>query len=73
MVSTLRLLFDCTVILGGYVGEYIEDYIPQLQEILADHLKFDSSTEYVCACQYQKEAIAAGSALHFIDEFLQSV
>lgn len=73
VVSTLRLLFDCTVILGGYVGEYIEDYIPQLQEILADHLIFDSSTEYVCACQYRKEAIAAGSALHFIEEFLQSV
>lgn len=73
VVSTLRLLFDCTVILGGYVGEYIEDYIPQLQSILTGHLKFDSSTTYVCPCRYQKEAIAAGSALHFIDEFLQSV
>lgn len=72
-VRNIRVLYDCPVILGGYVGAYMEDHLDDLKKILDNYNSFDSDSDYVAACKYKTEAIAAGSALSFIKVFLAEV
>lgn len=72
-VRNIRVLYDCPVILGGYVGAYMEDHLDDLKKILDNYNSFDSNSDYVAACKYKTEAIAAGSALSFIKVFLAEV
>ena len=72
-VSSINTLFDSTVILGGYVGEYIEEYLDDLKSRAAKLHPFVKNAKYLQACKYKKQAIAAGAALSYIDEFIASV
>lgn len=69
-VRNVRILYDCPIIIGGYVGTYIENYLDDLKDILNNYNSFDTNSDYVVACKYKTEAIAAGAALSFIKAFL---
>lgn len=72
-VNILRMLLDCKVILGGYVGEYIEPYMEELKRRAAKLNTFSSGADYLEVCSYKRESIAAGAALYFIDSFTKSL
>lgn len=72
-VANLRMLFDCDIIIGGYVGSYMDEYIEQLRQLVLQRSTFDDNADYVRPCQCKTEAIAAGSALHYISVFLNSI
>ena len=72
-VNNVRMLFDCRVILGGYVGAYMDDYIDELRGLAAKRNTFENSAAYLQVCKYKTEAIAAGAALPYIDSFLKSI
>lgn len=72
-IRNVRILFDCQIIIGGYVGAKIDPYMPQIRELLSQYNTFDSNFDFVKACRYKTAAIASGSALLFISEFLESV
>lgn len=72
-VNNLHTLFDCTVILGGYVGAYIEDYLEELRLMVARMNPFVFSGDYLIACQCKTEAIASGAALNFVSRYLQTI
>lgn len=67
------MLFDCPIILGGYVGEYLPPYIDEIKELARKYNSFETNADYLLPCLYRTEAIAAGSALHFITQFLKSI
>ena len=71
-INNVSVLLDCPIILGGYLGAYIENYIGRIREAAQKRNPF-SSAEDIQACRYKVEAIAAGAALPFIDEFLKSI
>lgn len=72
-VRNVRVLFDCPIIIGGYVGAYMDQYLDELKEILDNYNSFDKNSDYVVACRYKTESIAAGAALFFIKDFLASI
>ena len=72
-VGNLRMLFDCDIIIGGYVGSYMDEYIDQLRELVLERSTFDDNADYVRACRCKTEAIAAGAALNYISVFLESI
>ncbi len=72
-VNNIRMLFDCKVILGGYVGAYLEKYINQIKDLAAKRNTFESNAEYLRICKVKKEALALGGALPFIHEFWESI
>ncbi len=72
-VTNLRMLFDCDIIIGGYVGSYMDAYIDQLRELVLRRSTFDDNADYVRPCRCKTEAIAAGSALNYISVFLNSI
>ena len=70
LVSNLRMVFDCDIILGGYVGSYMEDRMAELGLRLAAYNRFESDLAYVRPCKYKTEAAAAGIARSFHRKFL---
>ena len=72
-VANLRMLFDCDIIIGGYVGSFMDEYIDQLRQRVLLRSVFDDNADYVRPCKCKTEAIAAGSALNYISVFLNSI
>lgn len=73
-VNNLYMLFDCTVILGGYVGGYIEEYMSEVRTYAGRLNTFENgNAEYLEVCSYKMEAIAAGAALNYISAFIDSI
>lgn len=72
-VNNVRMLFDCKIILGGYVGAYLEDYIDQIRSMAKERNTFEDNADYLQICKVKKEALALGGALPFIHEFWENV
>lgn len=72
-VNIVHVLLDCNIILGGYVGEYLDPYMDDLCERAAKLNTFSSDADYLKTCLYKKESIAAGAAMNFIEAFIQSI
>lgn len=72
-VNSLRMLFDCSIILGGYVGGYIEPYLGDLRRLAAERNPFEDNADYLIPCRWKTESIAAGAALNYISGFILSV
>lgn len=73
-VVNIRVLFDSVIILGGYVGAYIDNYMEDLYQRVDARFPFDeSSREYLIPCRYKVEAAAAGSAISYIEEFFGEI
>lgn len=72
-VNILHVLLDCNIILGGYVGEYMEPFLADLRGRAARINTFSDDADYLKTCSYKKESIAAGAALNFIAAFTESI
>jgi predicted NBD/HSP70 family sugar kinase len=73
VINNLITIFDCNVILGGYLGEYLEPYIDELRNRVADSTTFPGSEGFISPCTYKKEAAAIGAALLFIRPFIKQI
>ena len=73
-IHNIRMLLDCTFIIGGYVGSYIGIYISDLRRRV-DTLNIFTryASQYVIPCSYKIEATAAGAALLVIDQFISKL
>ncbi|MBC5647789.1 ROK family transcriptional regulator [Christensenella tenuis] len=72
-VTNARMLFDCKIILGGYVGPYLEPYLGDLKKRLVKLTPFEENAEYIQICRWRQDPIAAGAAISFIDDFIRNV
>ncbi|MEA4898823.1 ROK family transcriptional regulator [Bacillota bacterium Meth-B3] len=67
-IGNIRAAFDCELIIGGYLGEHIGAYLPELRARAARRNGFEGSGDYVRAPMHKREASAVGAALTFIHE-----
>ena len=73
-IHNIRMLFDCSIIIGGYVGAYIGDYMAELHHRVDKRNCFENkASDYVKPCLYKIESTAAGAAIQLIAEFIHSV
>lgn len=72
-VNNIRMLFDCKVILGGYVGAHLEKYMDELKRLAMERNTFEDNADYLRVCKVKKDALALGSALPFIHEFWKTL
>lgn len=72
-VNNLITSYDSPIILGGYVGEYIEPYLPQLRALLSQRTTFAWDEKDIRPCRYKKEAAAVGAALLWVAPFLSQI
>lgn len=69
-VNNIRMSFDCDVIVGGYVGSHMDEFIDELRARLAKLNTFGADGSYVKACTYKNEAAATGAALKHLFAFV---
>lgn len=77
-INNLRMLFDCDIIVGGYIGTYIDRYMPRLCELIEERNMFklvpgDSVESFLKSCMHKVEAIACGAALPLVDQYFESL
>ncbi|MCD7896303.1 MAG: ROK family transcriptional regulator [Planctomycetaceae bacterium] len=72
-VNSLRMIFDCDVVIGGYVGARMEERIDELRRRAAVLNTFEESGDYVKVCRRKTEASAVGAALSQVNEFIAGV
>ena len=72
-INNLRMAFDCNVILGGYVSQFLEPYLPRLKEKCAQRNPFEKSGEYIKLGKYPTKAGMRGVAWHFMEEFINGI
>lgn len=72
-VNTLRVCYDCDVILGGNVGSFLGSYIDVLKEKTTSLNPFEENSDYIRVCQFKSFASAVGAALHFVQEFIRNI
>ncbi len=68
-ISNLRMAFDCDVVLGGYVGGYMDGWLGALEDELSQYRIFESDRQYVRTGRYKHEAAAIGAGIQFVEEF----
>jgi predicted NBD/HSP70 family sugar kinase len=71
-VNNLRMCFDCKVVLGGYVGNYMEKYMTEFQQTATESNLFGEG-DYVQACSHKMEASAFGAALCLIEKYIETI
>lgn len=72
-VNNLHMSFDCDVIVGGYVGSYLEEFGGSLRAMLEERNTFQQDASYLKFCRYKLEAAAVGAALVQVEEFIQEL
>lgn len=72
-VNNLHMSFDCDVIVGGYVGAFLEEFSGPLRPLLEERNTFRRDASYLRFCRYKLEAAAVGAALIQIGAFIQTV
>ena len=72
-INNIRMALDCDVIIGGFLTQFMEPYLPELRRLAAELNTFESDAEYIKMCRYPKRAITLGVALHFIKEFVDGI
>ena len=73
IVNALYMAFDCSVILGGHVGSYMDDFINEFKALTAKRNSFEENAEYIKVCTYKMEASAVGAALQHIQPFIDRI
>lgn len=72
-INNIRMSLDCDVVIGGFLSQFMEPYLPLLRQLAADLNTFEANADYIKLCRYPKRASTLGVALHFIQEFVNSI
>ena len=72
-VTNLRMIFDCRIVLGGYVGGYLEEFMHELSRKVMQYNNFDVDTSYLRTGKYKLNAAAYGAALKFIESIFDNI
>lgn len=72
-INNLRMLYDCNVILGGYAGAYMDEYLEYLRELVSTRNTFEVDGRYLNVCKYKLETTAVGAALQHVESFMNNV
>lgn len=70
-ITDIRMMYGCTIIIGGYIGAYINKHMDKLRAMVDARSPFsEKSANFLIPCQNKMEAVATGAALYFVQEFL---
>ncbi len=72
-INNVRMLFDGDVIIGGYLGSHIGDYINILREKGANRNTFENNGAYIKPCCFNLSAAAVGASLIFVHDFINEL
>ena len=72
-LNSLRMAFDCPIVLGGYVGAHLEGRMEKIRQRAAQLNTFEDAANDLYPCNHRYEASALGAALHYIEGYTASL
>lgn len=72
-INNIHMVLDCDVVLGGYVGSYLEEYIREIRQKVSARSTFLEDGSYVHPCRYKTGAAALGAAQYVIETFVEQI
>ena len=72
-LANIRMSFDCDIVLGGYLSQYLQPFLKDLRSLTAARDPFGTDGTFIYLCKYPKHAAPLGAALQFIDRFLKEL
>ena len=72
-INSVNMVLDCDVVLGGFLGEYLEPWLPQLRQYVAQGNPFEENGDFVHLSLLKSHNAPLGAALHFIKQFIDSI
>ena len=72
-IGNIRMALDCDVVLGGFLTEFMEPYLPRLKEYVAGRNPFEHDGEYLRLSRFHRHSVPLGVALHYIKDFVETV
>jgi predicted NBD/HSP70 family sugar kinase len=72
-VNNIHMILDCDIVLGGYVGSSMGEYIRDVREKVSKRNTFAESSSFVRACSHKTGAAAFGASLKIVELFLEQV
>ena len=74
LINDIRMMFGCTIILGGSINRYIKDYMNILyKKVDAKNPFSEEASQYLMPGKCDIEVVASGAALYFVKDFLDDV
>ena len=70
MIYNIHITTDLPVVLGGYVGSFLEPYLPRIAELVREQEIFDEEENYISTSRYNVEGAAVGGARYFSEQFI---
>lgn len=72
-INNIHMVLDCDIILGGYVGSYMEGHIQDIKEKVVKRNTFEEDGTFVKVCNFKLGTAAFGAALKVIESFIEQV
>ena len=72
-VHNIRMMFDCDVVLGGFLSEYLQPYLGVLRDYVCALDAFSDNADYVQLSRLRRHITPLGAALYFLRGFLAGV
>lgn len=72
-IHNIHMTLDCDVVLGGFIAEYLEPYLPELREMLADSNPFNPQSNFLRIYHNSRFGTIIGAAFYFIRDFVDSI
>jgi predicted NBD/HSP70 family sugar kinase len=70
VINSLVTAFDCRIILGGYLGEYLDEWADKIRKMVAELSTFMGNENYVSICKFKRDSAAVGAALLYVRKFI---
>lgn len=72
-INNIHMVLDCDIVLGGYVGSYVEEHMQEIWEKVSARSIFTEGRTFVKSCNYKTGAAALGAALRVIELFIEEI
>ena len=72
-IHNLHLAFDTDIVLGGFVSEYLNDFLQILRQRVCALNPFEENADFIKIAKFTRRAGMIGAAWHFINEFLNQI
>lgn len=72
-INNIHMVLDCDILLGGYVGSFLEPHIQEIRRKVEQRATFTEDSSYIRTCNYKIEAAALGAAQKVIETFIEQV
>lgn len=71
MVYNLHMQSDLPVLVGGYVGNFLEKYAERIEDEIREMTIFEEKESYLYLSNYGVEGCAVGASRYLIEKFLE--